>query len=89
MYNHYNNDMRPSKLKTTLAVLRNMLTEEAQGQDRQGRKIPVRARVGQQQVADWLGLSRDMIASIESGRPKVKLMPRHAEELAHPNRSVA
>lgn len=63
--------MRPSKLRTPLARLRNTITLKFKGK-------PV--RLSQQDVADWCGLSCYMIRDIEAGTQR--LQPEHAVKIA-------
>jgi hypothetical protein len=59
--------MRPSKLNTPLAVLRNMLTVETSRKDHKSRVVKARARLSVKDVAGWIGLSVSSVNSLESG----------------------
>jgi hypothetical protein len=84
---------RPSKRKTTLAVLRAMLTVPAEHKGRflkrKGHYEVERVTLPVNTVAEWLNVSEDTVRCIERGRKGYPLTPERAEIISHQTRVSA
>jgi hypothetical protein len=81
------NPGRPSKHKTTLAVLRHMLTTPARYKGRylkkQGRYEKELETLPVETVAAWLGVKPDFVRKVEGSRPGYRLTEEKIELLSH------
>jgi hypothetical protein len=79
MKKRLNKKGRPSGEKTTLAVLRSMLTVPKRKGDYKGERVPLAVK----DVAGWLNVTPDCIRCIERHRQGYRLTPENAEIVSY------